>query len=423
MFDFPMEYFPQGTRIILYGCGNIGKIYANQLLASSRCELVCVLDRNYENISLSGTDVCPPSDISGRTDYDFVIVALVSDRLSREVYFDLLKLGVPEPKILLANEMTLKDRVLKLELLLSNLGIDQITRRIDMCLIRLEILQYYAIPENYAMLDDEMRAALNKVQNWNKIEKAYFQEDRYYSDAGDSEKMHCQADADGNAYFLVNGKKVYLNRDLEGSNIHYKAAILHALEDPESPHIYLEPEKDGIDVPEGAVLLDIGAAEGYFGMKYLERCSKVYFFECDTTWLYYLGKTVEPYAGKAVIVSSMVGDGPDCVRLDDYFADISPKPDFVKIDVEGMEGAVLRSMQGMLDSDDPLTLLICTYHRQEDRERYERFLNPDTANPRFSITSSSNYYWHMPDPKPPYFRRGIMRAVKCTRYKSEVHNA
>lgn len=82
----------------------------------------------------------------------------------------------------------------------------------------------------------------------------------------------------------------------------------------------------------------------------------------------------------------------------------------IKMDVEGAEGAVLRGMGELLYDNNPLTLFICTYHRQEDWDRYYEMLKG-----RYRISHSKGYYWNVQDPHPPFFRRGIMRAEKIVK--------
>ena len=199
-------------------------------------------------------------------------------------------------------------------------------------------------------------------------------------------------------------KKIYMSADYNtalGS-----ANLLHWEFFEDSPHRYLEPEKDGIDVPEGAVLADVGAAEGLFAMLFVERCKKIYLFESDKRWITLLEKSFAPYRDKVEIVEGTVGDGPSDIKLDDFFKDKEP-PTFVKMDIEGYEVVALRGMNDMIHSEAPLSMLICTYHRQSDWDDFYELLHD-----RFDITSSSGYYWHMPDSCPPFFRHGVMRARK-----------
>lgn len=176
----------------------------------------------------------------------------------------------------------------------------------------------------------------------------------------------------------------------------------------DNPHRYLKPEDDGVDVPEGAIIADVGGAEGLFGMTFIDRIKKLYVFESEPHWISKLEKTFAPFKDKVVIVQGTVGDRPEDIRLDDYFAD-KEKPTVVKMDIEGYEPFALNGMTDLINSDDPLTMLICTYHRQSDWNDFYGRLHE-----RFTITSSEGYFWFMPDPMPPFFRHGVMRAVKNT---------
>jgi len=398
MYIFPYKFVKQNSKIIIYGGGAVGRDFIRQIKNSGYCEIVCVLDRNAKNIKISGIQVLLPEAIVDVVNYDLILIALDSFEVAVAVEKDLIRLGVDNRKII--NN--------KIERLIFNIN------DTDKRLIRLEILQYYSIPENLSKLNDEQKETLLEVQNYYNMEHRFFKEDPYYlpshaQQSQSEDKWKIFEEDNGLFYILVGGKKLYIS-----DNKNWTAMFLDSLKDLEAenfPHRYLNPDKDGIDVPNNAVLLDIGACEGYFGLKYLDRCKKVYFFESEFIWIERLEQTFAEYSDKVEIVPQMVGDIEDCLNLDEYFSN-REKFNFVKIDVEGMEGAVLRSMRRMIESDNPLTLLIATYHRQDDWDRYEKFLNPVPNNPRFDIYPSDGYYWHMPDAKPPFFRRGIMRARK-----------
>ena len=174
----------------------------------------------------------------------------------------------------------------------------------------------------------------------------------------------------------------------------------------DNPHRYLKPEDDGVDVPEGAIIADVGGAEGLFGVLFIDRCKKLYVFESEQSWINLLEKTFAPYKNKVAIVKGTVGNRNEDIKLDDYFVD-KEKPTFVKMDIEGYEPFALDGMKKIINSDDPLTMLICTYHRQSDWDNFYELLHE-----KFTITSSEGYFWFMPDPVPPFFRHGVMRAVK-----------
>jgi len=290
---------------------------------------------------------------------------------------------------------------------LCETGIINLKSRIDSRIIRLEILWYYSTQQRRSVLNDEELSILSHLEtqyDYGKNEGHTYPEDPYYSRLEPHEAAFPIGQDDGIWYADIDGKKVYLGVNRKDAESYLNETV-HYLEG-NTPHRYLDPSSDGIDIPEGSILLDIGAAEGYFGIRHIEKCKKAYFFEYDETWLKYLRKTCDPFGDKVEIVQGRVGDKDGDIHLDDFFRD-REKPTFIKIDVEGAEGSVLRGMPELLNNTDPLTLLICTYHRQEDWNRYFEMLND-----RFYIYSSKGYYWDMQDPSPPFFRHGIMRAVK-----------
>lgn len=313
--------------------------------------------------------------------------------------------------ILEEDRTALFSRIDRMERVLRECGFFNLKSRLDARVIRLEILWYYMKPERYEQLDEEAKALLEKLYNeydYGREEGRLFEEDPDYRKAKDDKVPYELGEEDGMWYADVDRKRIYLGENRADSEAYLKET-LYWLEG-ETPHQYFNPAWDGIDICDGSILLDIGAAEGWFGIRHLEKCKKVYFFEYDERWLQYLRKTCAPYSDKVEIVKGYVGDQGEDIRLDDFFKN-REKPTHIKMDVEGAEGAVLRGMTQMLENDEPLTIFLCTYHRQEDWDRYYELLHE-----RFDITSSKGYYWDIQDPAPPFFRRGVMKAVKKKKY-------
>lgn len=315
--------------------------------------------------------------------------------------------------ILEKDRTALFSRIDKIENTLRECGFSNLKSRLDARVIRLEILWYYMKPERYEQLDEEAKALLETLYNeyeYGRDEGRLFEEDPAYKKKIDDEAAlpYELGEEDGMWYANVDGKRIYLGENRADSEAYLKET-LYWLEG-ETPHQYYNPVWDGVDICDGSILLDIGAAEGWFGIRHLEKCKKVYFFEYDERWLQYLRKTCVPYGDKVEIVKGYVGNKEKDIRLDDFFRN-REKPTHIKMDVEGAEGAILRGMTQLLENDEPLTIFLCTYHRQEDWDRYYELLHE-----RFDIASSKGYYWDIQDPAPPFFRRGIMKAVKKRKY-------
>jgi len=216
---------------------------------------------------------------------------------------------------------------------------------------------------------------------------------------------------DDGCYVLYEGRKVFLKNDVEAARRYWHLLMSEQL--PEHPHCYLEEGGD-FNIHCKDIIADIGAAEGFFAIKHLDKIKHAYIFESEESWFSLLQKTYAPYRDKVTLIKGFVGDGAESISLDEYFKNIE-KPTFIKIDVEGAEGSVLRSMTGLLENPNlPMRLAICTYHRQEDAPYIESLLGT-----RFEKKYSSSYFWHMPDPMPPFLRRGVMRATKKVEKEEE----
>lgn len=295
----------------------------------------------------------------------------------------------------------------ELKKVLRDCGFLNVKSRVDSRIIRLEILQYYSDTDRYNLLNQEQKDIIDYLKNDYDYElgtgRTYY-EDEYY--AKKEEEIICNMkEEDGLWYTCIGNHKVFFGENKHDAEDYYKETLYWLEED--TPHRYVDVEKDGIGIPEDSILLDIGAAEGYFGLKYLDRCKKVYFFECDDKWLKYLQLATEGYEDKVEIIKGFVGDEENHIILDEFFK-TREKPTVIKMDIEGAEGAALRGMQNIINDDSlPLTMFICTYHRQDDWNRYYEMLYR-----HFNISSSNRHYWNMLDPKPPFFRKGIMRAQR-----------
>jgi len=176
-------------------------------------------------------------------------------------------------------------------------------------------------------------------------------------------------------------------------------------QDPASPHRYLTEE---FDVAPGDVVVDIGAAEGNLSLDVVERAGKVWIFEVCPGWVKALQATFEPWKEKVEIIRKMVSDRTedDRVALDDVF-DGGRKIDFVKIDVEGDEDAVIRGMRHLLEEKRVKKIALATYHRQADAEKFSRLL----GEYGYDISFSRGYMIFRRGIEEPYLRRGILKAV------------
>ena len=164
--------------------------------------------------------------------------------------------------------------------------------------------------------------------------------------------------------------------------------------DPANPHCF---ESGRVTVAEGDVVLDVGAAEGFFALKVRDRASKIVLFEPARAWRRCLEKTfeVELAAGRMVLAPVLLGcadaevafveDSNDpglahILRSGEDAAGARPVPmltidsfvagsglnrvDFIKADVEGAELDLLKGAEGTIARDRP-KMAITTYHHHD----------------------------------------------------------
>ena len=95
---FPFERIGQGSRVVLYGAGNVGKSYYRQIKDYEGIKLVGWVDaarrEAYEGCSISSPDTLP------EWGYDYVVIAVWPEDVAKQIHGSLLSAGVAEEKII-----------------------------------------------------------------------------------------------------------------------------------------------------------------------------------------------------------------------------------------------------------------------------------------------------------------------------------
>ncbi len=101
-------------KIVLYGAGMVGIFLENYINSVEENNLVLWVDRNYTSLNLV-YNVEDPKQINN-TEYDYIIISILSKDTVESAKKDLIKMGVPENKILWISEKYLNnpDDLLKL---------------------------------------------------------------------------------------------------------------------------------------------------------------------------------------------------------------------------------------------------------------------------------------------------------------------
>lgn len=96
---FPYELIGQGSRIVLYGAGAVGRNFYKQILKNHYCEVILWVDKGYERIDIPYAEIKNP-EIMLRGGYDYVVVCLKGRQLAERVINSLKDMGISEDKII-----------------------------------------------------------------------------------------------------------------------------------------------------------------------------------------------------------------------------------------------------------------------------------------------------------------------------------
>ena len=219
----------------------------------------------------------------------------------------------------------------------------------------------------------------------------------------------------GLPYVLTDeNRRLYFRRGTKARIVRRCYNALCREQDTLSPHNYaFHP----LSIHSDSVLVDVGAAEGIFTLKFIDSIKKACLFECDEGWIEALQATFRPWKEKIVIVNKFVSDRDDgeFVSLDHFFRR-GEKPTLIKIDAEGAESEVLKGADKILE-EGATDLLVCTYHRHGD----ERKLSEQLRQKRYQTIPSQGYMlflWEKPNfalEEPFDSRRGLVYASRSLR--------
>lgn len=210
-------------------------------------------------------------------------------------------------------------------------------------------------------------------------------------------------------YTLYYNKKMYFSRsfkDRESVREYYRSICIE--QDVDSPHKYLTEE---FNVPDDAVVIDAGVAEGNFALSIVERVKKIYLFEPDSDWAEALKYTFEPYKDKVVIVNKLLSNyiNQSTTTIDETLR--GTKIDFIKMDIEGEEYYAIQGAKESIAASENIRCVVCTYHQEfaysEIKTLMERLC--------FRTETSTGYMWfpeNLNVMRAPDLRRGVIRGER-----------
>jgi ADP-heptose:LPS heptosyltransferase len=96
---FPYELIPRGARIIIYGAGDVGQEYLQQMQMTGYCEVIAFIDRAYEKYPSMIIPVYPIEKVNNLS-FDYVVLAFKMGFHVRAVIKDLISYGIGKNKII-----------------------------------------------------------------------------------------------------------------------------------------------------------------------------------------------------------------------------------------------------------------------------------------------------------------------------------
>ena len=96
-FQFPYDQIPFQSKVVIYASGMVGQAFYGQLKASKYAKLVLWVDQNWEQADPEWgvTKIGKIRNVQ----YDYVIIAIDSEKTASEIRENLIQMNVPENKI------------------------------------------------------------------------------------------------------------------------------------------------------------------------------------------------------------------------------------------------------------------------------------------------------------------------------------
>lgn len=107
-YQFPFDRVPKGSRIVLYGAGDVGSLYYRQIEKLNLYSLVGWVDENYRRYLDKGLNVVSPQVLE-ELEFDYLIVAIKKNEVIQEIVKFLQKKDIPQEKIIFGEISILKN--------------------------------------------------------------------------------------------------------------------------------------------------------------------------------------------------------------------------------------------------------------------------------------------------------------------------
>lgn len=98
-FNIPFYKIKQGSRIVLYGYGKNGRYCCRRLIKTGYCDLVGIVDKNYNDKQIDHLEVQPTKSIKNM-EFDYCLITILDQRVASSIRNDLINLGIDNTKII-----------------------------------------------------------------------------------------------------------------------------------------------------------------------------------------------------------------------------------------------------------------------------------------------------------------------------------
>lgn len=99
-FSFPYDCIIKESKVFIYGAGNVGKSYINELKISNYANIAGWADKNYKKIqSYNNIKIINPKLIKTKS-FDVLLIAMVDEGAANSIKNDLINMGIDKNKII-----------------------------------------------------------------------------------------------------------------------------------------------------------------------------------------------------------------------------------------------------------------------------------------------------------------------------------
>lgn len=276
--------------------------------------------------------------------------------------------------------------------------IQRVERKIKKIIIKKRIIHYCKKDGS-----EHAKEIVEWIKNGNDL--TYFNYS-WFHDLEQMPKYTIEADEEGRYYILYHNHRMFFKEKWGRNEIEVYLNNLLPEQDKRSPHLYFA---DGERKKSYGVVVDAGAAEGFFALDIIDISEKVYLIEPDPEWAEALKRTFADYKDKVVLLEQFIGgDSDQSCSLKKIIND-NGRIDIVKLDVEGAEIDALNGIgNGNLGKIGEM--IICVYHYQnEEKDVLDYLSKQEGTNIKTMIRDGYIFFLHDKKQTYPYLRHGVLK--------------